>query len=225
MRLLTNFFSSAATKRPVITILIVLVLSGFFGYMASQGEELNTSFGGELDTPEIKAQTKLGEYFQTSGAQSIFQIILSGEDVLTGDGYMAWQEAKKAVSESDLAPYLVSQPGQPAVQGFFAPVDLAIMYNPMLNEDAVKSMTNKQFKNLYTSANSQMPPEFKAFTSALLSSSYDMESTSASAGLALITIDNAKFYEDYGMDAAFTEQPKMQVALNESLSEISFGDV
>ena len=225
MRLLTNFFSSAATKRPVITILIVLVLSGFFGYMASQGEELNTSFGGELDTPEIKAQTKLGEYFQTSGAQSIFQIILSGEDVLTVDGYMAWQEAKRAVSESDLAPYLVSQPGQPAFQGFFAPVDLAIMYNPMLNEDAVKSMTNKQFKNLYTSANSQIPPEFKAFTSALLSSSYDVESTTASAGLALITIDNAKFYEDYGMDAAFTEQPKMQVALNEILSEISFGDV
>ena len=193
--------------------------------MASQGEELNTSFGGELDTPEIKAQTKLGEYFQTSGAQSVFQIILSGDDVLTVNGYMAWQEAKRTVLESDLAPYLVSQPGQPAVQGFFAPVDFAIMYNPMLNEDAVKSMSNDQFKQLYNSSNSQMPPEFKAFTSALLSSSYDVENTSASAGLAIITIDNAKFYADYGMDAAFIEQPKMQVELNESLSEISFGDI
>ena len=225
MRLLTNFFSNSATKRPILTILIVLLLSGFFGYMASQGEELNTSFGGELDTPEIKAQTKLGEYFQTSGAQSVFQIILSGDDVLTVNGYMAWQEAKGTVLESDLAPYLVSQPGQPAVQGFFAPVDFAIMYNPMLNEDTVKSMTNDQFKQLYNSSNSQMPPEFKAFTSALLSSSYDVENTSASAGLAIITIDNAKFYADYGMDAAFIEQPKMQVELNESLSEISFGDI
>ena len=193
--------------------------------MAGQGEELNTSFGGELDTPEIKAQSKLGEYFQTSGAQSVFQIILSGEDVLTVDGYIAWQEAKKTILESDLAPYLVSQPGQPAVQGFFAPVDFTIMYNPMLNEDAIKSMTNEQFKQMYNASNSQMPPEFKAFASALLSSSYNEDNTSASAGLAIITIDSAKFYEEYGIEGAFVEQPKMEVALNESLSEISVGDV
>jgi len=193
--------------------------------MAGQGEELSTSFGGELDTPEIKAQSKLGEYFQSSGAQSVFQIILSGDDVLTVDGYMAWQKAKKTVSESDLAPYLVSQPGQSSVQGFFAPVDLAIMYNPMLNEDSIKSMDNEQFKQMYNASNNGMPPEYRAFTSALLSSSYDVEKTSASAGLAIITIDNAKFYEDYGEEAGFIEQPKMQVALNKSLSEISFGDV
>ena len=94
MKILTNFFSSAATKRPLITIIIVFLISGFFGYMAGQAEELNTSFGGELDTPEIKAQSKLGDYFQTSGSQSVFQIILSGDDVLTVDGYLAWEELK-----------------------------------------------------------------------------------------------------------------------------------
>ena len=57
MKTLTNFFSSAATKRPVITILVVLLLTGFFGYMATQAEELSTSFGGELDTPEIQASS------------------------------------------------------------------------------------------------------------------------------------------------------------------------
>ena len=46
MKALTNFFSSAATKRPVITILVVLLLTGFFGYMATQAEELSSSFGG-----------------------------------------------------------------------------------------------------------------------------------------------------------------------------------
>ena len=94
MKLLTNFFSSAATKRPVITILVVLLLTGFFGYMAGQAEELSTSFGGELDTPEIQAQSKLGEYFQTSGSQSVFQIIMSGEDVLTVDGYLVQNNAE-----------------------------------------------------------------------------------------------------------------------------------
>ncbi len=225
MKILTNFFSSAATKRPLVTILIVLLLTGFFGYMAGQSEELNTSFGGELDTPEIKAQGKLGEYFQTSGSQSVFQIIISGEDVLTVDGYSAWVEVQKTISESDLQPYLVSQPGQSSVQGFFAPVDIAMSFNPMLNMNAIKAMDDVQFKNLYNQANSQMPPEFKAFASALLSESYDEDKTSASAGLAIVTVDTAKFVEEYGFDGAFIEQPKMEVALNKSLSQIAVGNV
>ena len=226
MKILTGFFSSAATKRPLITILVVLLLTGFFGYMAGQAEELNTSFGGELDTPEIKAQSKLGDYFQTSGSQSVFQIILSGEDVLSVDGYLAWQEVKKTVSESELAPYLVSQPGQPLVNGFFAPVDFAITFNPMLNTSVIKTMDDEQFKNLYNEANSQMPPEFKAFASALLSESYDEDTTTATAGLAIVTVDSNKFIEEYGFDGgAFIEQPRMEVALNESLSEISVGNV
>jgi len=111
MKLLTNFFSSAATKRPVVTILVVLLLTGFFGFMATQAEELNTSFGGELDTPEIQAQSKLGEYFQTAGSQSVFQIIVSGDDVLTVDGYAAWQEINKVVLQSEIYPYLVKDQG------------------------------------------------------------------------------------------------------------------
>ena len=220
---LTNFFSAAATKRPVITILVVLLLSGFFGYMASQQEELNTSFGGELDTPEIKAQTKLGEYFQTSGSQSVFQIILSGDDVLTVDGYLAWQELKQTVAQSEIAPYLVSQPGQPLIAGFFAPIDFARTYDYSID---INSMNDEQFKALYVKANSQMPPEFKAFASALLSESYDEDAVTASAGLAIVTVDSAKFVEEYGLESgAFIEQPRMEVALNKSLSEIQVGNV
>jgi predicted RND superfamily exporter protein len=222
MKLLTNFFSSAATKRPIITILVVLLLTGFFGYMAGQAEELSTSFGGELDTPEIKAQSKLGEYFQTSGSQSVFQIIMSGEDVLTVDGYLAWQEIQKAVSESEIYPYLVNDQGS-AVQGFFAPVDFAKAFNPSLN---VGSMSDDQFKQLYNQANSQMPAEFKAFASALLSSTYDEELTTATAGLAIVTIDSSMIAQDFGgSDGAFIEQPRMEVALADSLNQISFGNI
>ena len=222
MKLLTNFFSSAATKRPVITILVVLLLTGFFGYMAGQAEELSTSFGGELDTPEIQAQSKLGEYFQTSGSQSVFQIIMSGEDVLTVDGYLAWQEIQKAVSESEIYPYLVNDQGG-AVQGFFAPVDFAKAFNPSLN---VSSMSDDQFKQLYNQANSQMPAEFKAFASALLSSTYDEELTTATAGLAIITIDSSMIVQDFGgSDGAFIEQPRMEVALADALNKISVGNI
>ena len=222
MKLLTSFFSSAATKRPVITILVVLILTGFFGYMAGQAEELSTSFGGELDTPEIQAQSKLGEYFQTSGSQSVFQIIMSGEDVITVDGYLAWQEINKAVLESEIYPYLVKQQGA-AVQGFFAPVDFAKAFNPALN---VSAMSDEQFKQLYNQSNSQMPPEFKAFASALLSSTYDEETTTATAGLAIITIDSSMIVQDFGgSDGAFIEQPRMEVALADALNQISVGSI
>ena len=222
MKLLTNFFSSAATKRPVITILVVLLLTGFFGYMAGQAEELSTSFGGELDTPEIQASSKLGEYFQTSGSQSVFQIIISGEDVLTVDGYLAWQEINKAVSESEIYPYLVKDQGG-AVQGFFAPVDFAKAFSPAIN---VAAMSDEQFKQLYNQANGQMPEEFKAFASALLSSTYDEDLTTASAGLAIVTIDSSLIVQDFGgSDGAFIEQPRMEVALADSLNEISIGGI
>jgi len=222
MKLLTNFFSSAATKRPVITILVVLLLTVFFGYMAGQAEELSTSIGGELDTPEIQASSKLGEYFQTSGSQSVFQIIMSSEDVLTVDGYLAWQEINKVVSESEIYPYLVKDQGG-AVQGFFAPVDFAKAFNPTLN---VSAMNDSQFKQLYNQANSQMPAEFKAFASALLSSSYDEESTTATAGLAIVTIDSSMIAEDFGgSDGVFIEQPRMEVALSDALNQISIGNI
>ena len=222
MKLLTNFFSSAATKRPVITILVVVLLTGFFGYMAGQAEELSTSFGGELDTPEIQAQSKLGDYFQTSGSQSVFQIIVSGEDVLTVDGYLAWQEINKAVLQSEIYPYLVKDQGG-AVQGFFAPVDFAKAFNPTLN---VSNMSDDQFKQLYNQANSQMPPEFKAFAAALLSSTYNADETTASAGLAIVTIDSSMIVEEFGgSDGVFIEQPRMEIALFDALSEISIGDI
>ena len=222
MKILTNFFSSAATKRPVITILVVLLLTGFFGYMAGQAEELSTSFGGELDTPEIQASSKLGEYFQTSGSQSVFQIIMSSEDVLTVDGYLAWQEINKVVSESEIYPYLVKDQGG-AVQGFFAPVDFAKAFNPTLN---VSAMSDDQFKQLYNQANSQMPPEFKAFASALLSNTYDEEATTATAGLAIVTIDSSMIVQDFGgSDGAFIEQPRMEVALADALNQISVGNI
>ena len=222
MKLLTNFFSSAATKRPVITILVVLLLTGFFGYMAGQAEELSTSFGGELDTPEIKASSKLSEYFQTSGSQSVFQIIISGEDVLTVDGYLAWQEINKAVSESEIYPYLVKDQGG-AVQGFFAPVDFAKAFNPAIN---VGAMSDEQFKQLYNQANAQMPAEFKAFASALLSSTYNEDLTTASAGLAIVTIDSSLIVQEFGgSDGAFIEQPRMEVALADALNQISEGSI
>ena len=219
MKALTNFFSSAATKRPVITILVVLLLTGFFGYMATQAEELSSSFGGELDTPEIQAQSKLGDYFASSGGQSVFQVILSGEDVLTVDGYKAWLEVQQVVADSEISKYLISQPGQGPLQGFFGPIDFARAFNPMFNID---QMNDEQFKPAYKAASAQMPPEFQAFASALLSENYDSEATTSTAGLAIITIDSAKIAEEFGgSDAAFIEQPRMEVALSDELTSVS----
>ena len=222
MKTLTNFFSSAATKKPVVTIIVVFLLTGFFGFMASQAEELNTSFGGELDTPEIQAQAKLGEYFQTAGSQSVFQIIMSGEDVLTVDGYVAWQEINKAVLQSEIYPYLVKDQGG-AVQGFFAPIDFAKAFNPAL---VVSSLSDEQFKQLYRDSSSQMPPEFLAFASALLSNTYNEDETSATAGLAIVTIDSALIATEFGgQPEAFIEQPRMEIALSDALAEIEVGSV
>jgi predicted RND superfamily exporter protein len=187
--------------------------------MATQAEELSTSFGGELDTPEIQAQSKLGEYFASSGGQSVFQVIMTGEDVLTVDGYKAWIEIQQVVATSEISEYLITQPGQGALQGFFGPIDFARAFNPMFNID---QMNDDQLKQAYKAASAQMPPEFQAFASALLSENYDSDTVSSTAGLAIITIDSAKIADAFGgSDEAFIEQPRMEVQLSDELSVIS----
>ena len=87
-------------------------------------------------------------------------------------------------------------------------------------------MSDDQFKQLYNQANSQMPAEFKAFASALLSSTYDEELTTATAGLAIVTIDSSMIVQDFGgSDGAFIEQPRMEVALADALNQISVGNI
>ena len=104
------------------------------------------------------------------------------------------------------------------MQGFFGPIDFARAFNPMFNID---QMNDEQFKQAYKGASAQMPPEFQAFASALLSENYDSENVTSTAGLAIITIDSARIAEDFGgSDGAFIEQPRMEVQLSEELNQI-----
>ncbi len=218
MKLLTNFFSSAATRFPVITIIVILGITGFFGYMTTQAEELDTGFGGEIDTPEIEAQGKLSDYFGGSGTQSVLQLVFEGEDVLTVEGYETYTAAIAVIENSELYKYLVNDPNQGLVQGFFAPIDVAKAFNPMLD---VSSLTDEQFKQLYKATSAQMPPEFQQFASALLSSSYDEEAVTATAGLGIITINSAIIQGEYGFEGAFEVQPRLENELNKELLELS----
>ena len=85
----------------------------------------------------------------------------------------------------------------------------------------IDQMNDGQFKQAYKGASAQMPPEFQAFASALLSENYDSENVTSTAGLAIITIDSARIAEDFGgSDGAFIEQPRMEVQLSEELNEI-----
>ena len=218
MKLLTNFFSSAATRFPVTTIIVILGITGFFGYMTTQAEELDTGFGGEIDTPEIEAQGKLSDYFGGSGTQSVLQLVFEGEDVLTVEGYETYTAAIEVIENSELYDYLVNDPNQGLVQGFFAPIDVAKAFNPMLD---VSSLTDEQFKQLYKATSAQMPPEFQQFASALLSSSYDEEAVTATAGLGIITINSAIIQGEYGFEGAFEVQPRLENELNKELLELS----
>ena len=65
---------------------------------------------------------------------------------------MAWQELKQTVAQSEIAHALVSQPGQPLISGFFAPIDFARTYDYSID---INSMNDGQFKD-YINANNQM---------------------------------------------------------------------
>jgi epoxyqueuosine reductase QueG len=74
----------------------------------------------------------------------------------------------------------------------------------------VSSLTDEQFKQLYKNTSAQMPPEFQQFASALLSSSYDEEAVTASAGLGIVTVNSALIGAEFGFEGVFEEQPQTQ---------------
>ena len=148
---------------------------------------------------------------------STLAVWADGQDVLTVEGYETYLAAIEVIENSEIFKYLVNDPNQGLVQGFYSPIDLARAFNPMLD---VSKLTDEQFKQLYKSTSAQMPPEFQQFATALLSSSYNEDEVTATAGLGIITVNSAIIGAEFGLDGAFVEQPRLEVALNKELIEL-----
>ena len=220
MKFLLNGLSSLSTKFPIVVLVFVVVLSGFFGSLGAPVQESGFE-NFSPDSKEIDASDKIREYFGSEGSTSIFQVIFEGEDIITPEAYALWSEIEDAVATSDLAPYILSQPGQPLMQGYMASVAAASQFNPALDP---ATLDIADFKDTFNQSISYMPPEVRGFVTASIGSSYNDADTTAKAGLGILRVNSAAIAADaegVGQGAVFAYQGALESQLAESITKIS----
>ena len=220
MKSLVNALAVAVRRAPWVVIVVTLVVTFTLGGLASRylpAEDQNESFAP--DAPELIAAAAIGEEFGSTASR--LQVLTSSTagDVITLDGLEAAMALDQTVRASDAAEYLIDANGTPAVLSYLAPVQFAIEGGaPMPTSDA-------EVKSLYGLGMNSVPPEFRSFLVALLSTDADVESGTATFGLTAITYEtDAKNFDESARRAllvadAVDASPTPESIENEAFSQ------
>ncbi|MGB5657626.1 MAG: MMPL family transporter [Acidimicrobiia bacterium] len=162
----------------ILTVVVALVFGGFAGQF-QPAEDQNESFSP--DAPELIAAEAITDRFGADTTQSVMQVIISSidGDVITLDGYAAASAVQEAIYAEPIAAYLAESPDQVPVVSYVSPVDQAIA------QGAPVPGTDEEFKALYSSALSQIPPEQQGFLDGLLPTSADRSTFVSPSGLVI----------------------------------------
>jgi len=177
----------------ILTVVVALVFGGFAGQF-QPSEDQNESFSP--DAPELVAAETITDQFGADTTQSVMQVIISSSDgdVITLDGYAAASAVQETVYAGPIASYLAQSPEQVPVVSYVSPVDQAIA------QGAPVPGTDEEFKALYSSALSQIPPEQQGFLDGLLPTSADRTSLVSPSGL-VISFSVGQIDDDVFVDA------------------------
>ena len=181
MKSLVNSLAGAVRRFPwvviALTVIISMVLGGFAGQF-QPAEDQNESFAPEA--AELTAATEIGERFGTSTRLQVLTRSTTG-DVITLEGLEAAIALDQTVRSSAAAEILVDTPQSPAVLSYMAPVLFAV------EGGAPFPTSDTEVKALYAAGLAEVPPEFRAFLTALVSDDADLENATAELGLSSIT--------------------------------------
>jgi len=178
---LVNALASVVRKAPWVVIAVTLVITFVLGSFAAQflpAEDQNASFAP--DAPELTAAAEIA---QTFGAESRMQVLTASAegDVITLAGLESATALEEALRSSEEGDLLVDREDSPAVLSFLLPVQFAIQ------EGAELPTSDAEVKALYVAGLDQLPQEFRAFLTALVSDDADLSTGTAELGLTAIT--------------------------------------
>lgn len=185
MKSLVNALAAAVRKAPWVVIIVVLAVTFGLGGLASKylpAEDQNEGFAP--DAPELIAASQIGEEFGTTAAR--LQVLTSSTsgDVITLDGLSAAISLNEELRSSEGGEYLIDANGTPAVLSYLAPVLFA------MEGGAPPPTSDAEVKALYSVGMESVPPEFRNFLVALLSTDADVEAGVATYGLTSVTYES-----------------------------------
>ena len=141
MRRLFEGPAAAVARRPVVTLLAVLAVTGVLGFFAGQAEQED---GVAVENELSAALDTVNERF--ADPQSVVQIVVQttdGSDVRNLDALGASLDIRSAIEDSDLADTLIESGQQPAIASFLGGAEVGIEMagvDPgMLDDEAVRA--------------------------------------------------------------------------------------
>ncbi len=202
MRRLFEGLAAAVARRPVVTLLAVLIVTGVLGFFAGQAEQED---GVAVENELSAALDTVNERF--ADPQSVVQIVVQttdGSDVRNLDALEASLDIQAAIEDSELADTLIDSGQQPAVASFLGGAEVGIEMagvDPgMLDDEAVR-----QFQ---ADALEMLPPQVAGLFEGLVG-----DGDPPTAGLILV------FQDTEGLDdAGVTDLQQELAALIEGVS-------
>jgi hypothetical protein len=126
MKTVIRLLARLVERFPVMVVLTSLVLTGMFGWLATDVKVATGQDGFAPDSEEILAASRIGDLFGDEAVQSVMQIVIRIEDgdVITPEAYAVTQQVTRTLLESEFADLLVGDATQPAIVSYLAPVEL-----------------------------------------------------------------------------------------------------
>lgn len=230
MRRFVRLLSRLVRRAPLPVLVGAIVLTAVLGAFAPQAQQTTGNEGFSPDNRELRALERAGEDF-TSSSQSVMQVVLDDDDVISADGFAAVSAIQEAVRASDAAEHLVQEQGQPPIISFLFPVQAALAGPPPdapggdADEQAAppsempypsaSELDDDTVDQLFQQGLEALPPEQSGIVTSLLPEGTDVGGASAPRGLMLVFVDTS----DLGNAMADEEGFEQLIAIQNQIAD------
>lgn len=212
--------TGAAGRRPVLTIVLVLVITGLLGGLAGQGELVNDNAAFAPDSDQVRASDELQDRFSDAATAAI-QVVVEGDDVVSPAG-VATVDAVVAQAVESFGDDLVG--GERGVVSFVAPA-AAVAGQQGIDLSTADAITVDRLQQAAVDGqpgaaqDGPTPGAVAELASALLSGD---DPTDAGAGIVLLQIDRTAFATELDLVAAEVAFSEAVLALDTPLDATPF---
>ena len=198
--------AAAVSRRPVVVLLLVLLVTGGLGYLNGQ----------MVQDDSIAVENEVADALATidatfSDAQSVLQVVVSttdGSDVRSADALRASLDIQAAIAASEVADTLIAPGEQPPIASFLGGAEIGL---EMAGLDPAQ-LDDAAVRDLQAQALAQLPPQVAGLFEGLVGSSEP-----PTAGLLLV------FQDTEGLDDEQATQQQRDLAAVISDVEVADG--
>ena len=201
MEAIVRALAAVARRAPAAVVVVLVLATVGFGVLASGAQVDQSQEAFSPDNPRLRAAEFANDAFEGGAAQTVVQVLVEGDDVVSPDG-LATVEAVTAAVLATVPPDQLGGDGQPVVS-HLSPVQAALG-SGQLAPDALSDPAG--FDRAWAQAAEQAPPELAQLARGLVAGGGDDPAVGADAALVLVQLDTAAIVGDADDDTVALER-------------------